>query len=600
MGISSDGSVVVVGAMMSKVGDADAAGKVYVFARCGGGYVQMAKLTAPDAAANDQFGSSVAINADGSVIAACAPGADFSGGATNGGKCYVFHRNQASPTKTWALVAALAAPEPAANDGFGGNNGGVRVSDDGNIILVGVPGFADSDTGVMGTPDKAFIFFRPPPLTAYPDPPVTTVPALNVGWTPRELVSPSADKGTGISYGWMVALSGDGLIAAVGAANDNFGVGDATPVSNCGSVTVFVVTAMAPDSGKRFAAPSAQTGNNFGAGLAISPISGNSDGYKYRLVVGAPGTGTSALAGAVHTFIGKGANNGVWDFEQTLPAPAATSANNADQFGFCVGLASDSSLLVSTTPNAATKSGGLVAFAKASVPAPLATPADAVQYCAAPAPTVALRQSLSNVDISTWSGDALTSAVTALAKALEDAAKLSDPSAKVVVGRIIRTDSGAVVYTGPQGVRRLGAGRLALHGRSLQTIVGLQIYAVATVGSVAAAAALGSALSSSSGATSFKNALTASLSGSAVAGFTGITAAQISVQSAPSAPTPPAATDTSLLSTNAIIGLCVGLIGGAIIVLILVRCCCCTKKPETPASGLTIRAPSSPAKVAPE
>ena len=317
--INSDGSVVVVSAMFGGTGSTANAGLVYVFARCGGSYVQVAELTALDASENDFFGSSVAINADGSVIAACSPGANMvdptalpAVDAPNGGKCYVFHRFETGPAHNWTLVATLASPSPNANDGFGGNNGGVSISDDGNTILVGVPGITD-DSGATGIPDQAYIFSRNVPAAAYPDKPATAVPAWNAGWSVQQLlsISPGAGMDQGISFGWMVSLSGDGLVAAIGAASDDF-----ETTLNCGSVTVFVAAQTqqldsmgAPvvdanknpvmvtewDMGVRFIGPDAQTGDAFGSGLYVGPYMGATPGFMYRLVVGAPGDAGAAV-----------------------------------------------------------------------------------------------------------------------------------------------------------------------------------------------------------------------------------------------------------------------------------------------------------------
>src|SRR5204862_1137291 len=87
--ISADGSTITAGAPHKPSG----AGAAYVFVRPGGGWSgpaeQAATLTAADGAANDGLGSSIAISADGSTIAAGATeatvGANFGQGAA-----YVF------------------------------------------------------------------------------------------------------------------------------------------------------------------------------------------------------------------------------------------------------------------------------------------------------------------------------------------------------------------------------------------------------------------------------------------------------------------------------------------------------------------------------
>ncbi len=62
--VSGDGGMVVVGAY----GDDSKKGSAYVYRRDGSSYVQEQKLTASGGAANDNFGYSVAVSADGAVV----------------------------------------------------------------------------------------------------------------------------------------------------------------------------------------------------------------------------------------------------------------------------------------------------------------------------------------------------------------------------------------------------------------------------------------------------------------------------------------------------------------------------------------------------
>lgn len=90
------------------------AGGAYVFVRAGTLWTQTHKLIASDAAADDFFGDAVAIFADTIVLGA--PVDDHAGGS-NAGAAYVFVRDGAA----WTEQAKLTAPDAAAGDQFGNN-----------------------------------------------------------------------------------------------------------------------------------------------------------------------------------------------------------------------------------------------------------------------------------------------------------------------------------------------------------------------------------------------------------------------------------------------------------------------------------------------
>lgn len=92
------GNIIVVGAPGSDTKGTDA-GAVYVFE----GYNQIAKLTASDGAAGDQFGYAVAIHGD--YIAIGAP-YDDNGEGTDAGATYIFKRSGATYTQTKKLTAS--------------------------------------------------------------------------------------------------------------------------------------------------------------------------------------------------------------------------------------------------------------------------------------------------------------------------------------------------------------------------------------------------------------------------------------------------------------------------------------------------------------
>ena len=88
-------------------------GSAYVFTRTGNTWNQQAKLTAPDGAADDRFGRSVALAGDTAVIGAMFQ--DEKG--KNSGSAYVFTRSG----NTWNLKTQLVAEDGNAGDVFGWN-----------------------------------------------------------------------------------------------------------------------------------------------------------------------------------------------------------------------------------------------------------------------------------------------------------------------------------------------------------------------------------------------------------------------------------------------------------------------------------------------
>ena len=93
--------------------DGSQSGSAYVFVRSGTVWSQQTKLNASDAAAGDHFGTSVSINGNTVVVGAWQD--DDAG--TNSGSAYVFVRSGS----TWFQQTKLIASDAASNDLFGGS-----------------------------------------------------------------------------------------------------------------------------------------------------------------------------------------------------------------------------------------------------------------------------------------------------------------------------------------------------------------------------------------------------------------------------------------------------------------------------------------------
>jgi hypothetical protein len=150
-------------------------------------WIQQAKLTASDGAANDSFGSSVSISGDYAVV-----GAHSDDGGT--GSAYVFHWDGSN----WTQQAKLMASDGAAGDYFGR-----PVSISGDRIIIGA--YMDDDNGTES--GSAYIFVR-----------------SGASWTQQAKLT--ANNGAaGDYFGCSVCISGTYVI--VGASGHDSGRGAA-------------------------------------------------------------------------------------------------------------------------------------------------------------------------------------------------------------------------------------------------------------------------------------------------------------------------------------------------------------------------------------
>ena len=130
--VALDGDTIVVGAFGDDDGGTNS-GSAYIFRTDDGGttYGQVAKLTAADAAVGDWFGYKVAIDGATVVVGAYRKG-DYTGAA------YVYRTTDGGAT--YAQVAKLTASDAATEDWFG-----ETVATDGQKVVVGA--YWDDDAG---------------------------------------------------------------------------------------------------------------------------------------------------------------------------------------------------------------------------------------------------------------------------------------------------------------------------------------------------------------------------------------------------------------------------------------------------------------------
>jgi len=191
--VAIDGNTTIIGAPWDD-DDGDYSGSAYLFDVTTG--TQIAKLTASDAAAEDSFGYSVGM--DGSIAIVGAPNNDDNG--SNSGSAYLFD------VTTGTQIAKITASDAAAEDHFGGS---VGIS--GNVAIVGATG--DDD----GSDNSGSVYLFD----------VTTgvqLAKLN-----------ASDPANGDSFGGAVDISGNSVVVGASSKRSGYiGVGAAYIFENDG------------------------------------------------------------------------------------------------------------------------------------------------------------------------------------------------------------------------------------------------------------------------------------------------------------------------------------------------------------------------------
>ena len=322
--LSKDGNTIAVGAVTEDGGAKGingnqndnsmmSSGAVYVFARTRGTWSQQAYVKASNTAAGVQFGYSVALNADGTVLAVGAydegggsndvdgaqeptrtPNPNARGGFTgsNGrGAVYIFARAAGE----WKQTNYLKATNIENGDSFGVSN---MLSDDGNTILIGS---LDEDclcTGIVqgrttvGNNDQpsdtssgaAYVFVR-----------------SGATWAQQAYIKPTTIH-AGDWFGNRLALSGDGNTALIGSPLEDNSAQGVNGNERAGMADEAGAAWLFSRSGDRWTQRAYIKGDNsrrrdeFGSALAISR-----DGRT--LVVGSRLQGDRADgSGAVYVF----------------------------------------------------------------------------------------------------------------------------------------------------------------------------------------------------------------------------------------------------------------------------------------------------------
>ncbi len=197
--VSISGDTAIIGSPLDDDGGSSS-GSAYLFVRIAGTWTEQAKLTADDAAAGDLFGDSVSISGDTAIIGATK---DEDPGSLDSGSAYVFVRSAG----TWTGQAKLTATEAAAEDNFG-----FSVSISGDTAVVGSIG--DDDGGSSSGSAYVYVLLPPP---AEVDPVDAGVPEGEVALPADVVGSPGTAILTGGFTGIIVIIGVVAIVAAIGA-----------------------------------------------------------------------------------------------------------------------------------------------------------------------------------------------------------------------------------------------------------------------------------------------------------------------------------------------------------------------------------------------
>ncbi|MBX2846059.1 MAG: T9SS type A sorting domain-containing protein [Saprospiraceae bacterium] len=303
--VSDNGDVVVVGSPDYEDTDFVTGldfGAMTIYRKDGSGAFQEEQFTSPIDTATfvfNRFAAAVALNADGTKLAVGSPlycdgdaamGCD---GPANVGRVYVFNYNGAS----WDLEQEFSPITTVTNFNTGFS---LDISDDGNTIVAGAPGWSNFSANPVFTigGGAAFVYTN------------------NGGTWQEEQLLFSSDVANSDRFGHDVAISGDGNTIISGATDDGGGA-----TEKMGSAYIFRKSGGVWTEEQKLTASDGAGGHEFGISVDLSD-----DGNT--AIVGAPGNNKAYI----FTF------SSAWSESTTLTETGTV------QFGFSVDLTGDGAI----------------------------------------------------------------------------------------------------------------------------------------------------------------------------------------------------------------------------------------------------------------
>ena len=337
-------------------------GAVYVFTRQGDRWLQQAYLKASNPGINDQFGSLVALSADGNTLAVSAYFEDSRAFGVNGnqadnsmeqsGAVYVFVRTGA----VWSQQAYLKASNTGeADDGdqFGFS---LALSDDGNTLAAGAISEDSADARINGnqadnsasSAGAVYVFVR-----------------TGSRWSQQAYIKSSSPNGADATdlFGYSVALSADGNTLAVGSYDE---AGSSNVINGpednnapgTGAVLIFTRRGTSWSRQAYLKASTQDRADSLGAWVAISDdgntvAAGAPDEDSLTTGINTVETGHSGRigtlddisVGAAYVFTRSG---GTWSQQASFKA---SNSGIEDWFGVRLALSGDGNTLAVSAPN---------------------------------------------------------------------------------------------------------------------------------------------------------------------------------------------------------------------------------------------------------
>ena len=320
--ISNDGSIIAIGAY----GRSSSTGAVYIYTKSG--TVWSLTQTLSGVSSNNFFGFSISMSGDGVSIAVGAYAVN--GGTYNHeGRVYVYVKSG----PTWSLTQTLSASDAYSDGQFGYS---VAMSNDGSTMIIGSIAYYSSPAPHAG---YAYIFTK-----------------SGGTWSETQKITPS-DATSNKFFGHSVSISNSGAVVVVGANGDNGYIGAAYIFTKSGA-TWSQTQKLTPSDGA--------SNDYFGTSVSVS-------GNGNVIGIGSPSydIGTDVDSGAVYVFTKSGST--WYQTQKMIPYDSWYGG----QFGYSVAVSNNSELMfVGMTENSSSLSsaGAIYVFDDIAVNIALPSP----------------------------------------------------------------------------------------------------------------------------------------------------------------------------------------------------------------------------------